>query len=756
MSHYLSSKSKRSLIHLSLLSLLIFGLLFNNLHAVSEAQQQTRPAYTDDREVQAGIHINAESQAVSFPPSSSVGISTRVFNWILPDTQGNPLPNSQLRFVIRGITKTGGHNHDDATKPLVRISLSASDQIGQVDTGFVSTGSTGRLTVTYIAPRVAGDVQLSVTGITPSGQTSGTTTQNLHVKIPGLVELSGSGTVKNYELKTPTPEHPKSYFGTAAMVQALSTLADEYAAENVGDKLPCNDMSIESGGIFDLQKNWVPPHAEHAKGVDVDIRSRLIHPSKRLGLLQLANKLGFNVLIHDGTVTGDAAHWHLRYLHGPDCEVYKRGKCNPSSSLPGLNEELRTIQAGPILHTNVEVSPDAVTGLFKYSYTFINDLLSPSEINAIQILVNRSVVVDVKTPPGWSSKMWSDGAAVAFAATDIGALPPGFTDDGQLVPSPFQIKRGQSLTGFSFLSPDPPAQVEVLAQGFEQIPQLVTPDAGGMAHNSFKGVTSGPANPTSLANQVDQPAFFVRQHYQDFLSRDPDTSGFRFWLNEINGCGGNQQCFEVKRINVSAAFFLSIEFQETGYLVYRLYKSAFGNMTGAPVPLRREEFLPDTRRVAKGVVVGAGAWQQILNDNQNAYLRDFVSSSRFISAFPPSLTAAQFVDKLDQNSGGVLSASERLSLIGQLTTPSDVVQRANVFRRVAEDADLSQREFNKAFVLMQYFGYLSRNPNDAPDNNYDGFTFWLSKLNQFNGNFVQAEMVKAFITSIEYRQRFGD
>ena len=74
---------------------------------------------------------------------------------------------------------------------------------------------------------------------------------------------------------------------------------------------------------------------------------------------------------------------------------------------------------------------------------------------------------------------------------------------------------------------------------------------------------------------------------------------------------------------------------------------------------------------------------------------------------------------------------------------------------MAEDQDLKNAEFNRAFVLMQYFGYLRRNPNDAPDGDYAGYNFWLAKLNQFNGNFQNAEMVKAFIASSEYRQRFG-
>ena len=74
---------------------------------------------------------------------------------------------------------------------------------------------------------------------------------------------------------------------------------------------------------------------------------------------------------------------------------------------------------------------------------------------------------------------------------------------------------------------------------------------------------------------------------------------------------------------------------------------------------------------------------------------------------------------------------------------------------IAEHQNLLTAEFNRAFVLMQYFGYLRRNPNDAPDGDYTGYDFWLTKLNQFNGDYIAAEMVKAFISSGEYRKRFG-
>ena len=89
------------------------------------------------------------------------------------------------------------------------------------------------------------------------------------------------------------------------------------------------------------------------------------------------------------------------------------------------------------------------------------------------------------------------------------------------------------------------------------------------------------------------------------------------------------------------------------------------------------------------------------------------------------------------------------------TTTTDVAARSRALRDVAENAILTQQEFNRAFVLMQFFGYLRRNPNDPQDTDYSGYDFWLTKLNAFGGNFVNAEMVKAFITSTEYRQRFG-
>jgi hypothetical protein len=165
------------------------------------------------------------------------------------------------------------------------------------------------------------------------------------------------------------------------------------------------------------------------------------------------------------------------------------------------------------------------------------------------------------------------------------------------------------------------------------------------------------------------------------------------------------------------------------------------------------EFLSDTQTIGLGVVVGQGNWEQILENNKQAFITGFGQRTRFTTAFPNSLTPAQFVDTLNGNAGNPLSAAERDQLVSDLA--SGAKTKTQVLRAVAEHPNLFNAESNRAFVLMQYFGYLRRNPNDPQDTDYTGFDFWLTKLNQFNGNFINAEMVKAFITSGEYRQRFG-
>ena len=256
--------------------------------------------------------------------------------------------------------------------------------------------------------------------------------------------------------------------------------------------------------------------------------------------------------------------------------------------------------------------------------------------------------------------------------------------------------------------------------------------------------------PTTNPLDHDNAQFYVRQHYYDFLSRIPDQSGLDFWTNQITSCGSDAQCRAVKRVNVSAAYFLSIEFQQTGFFVHRFYNAALNRANGLP---RYLEFLTDTQSIGRGVVVNTPGWEALLEANKAAYAALFVARPEFKSLYPSTMTPAQFVDALYAHALIVPNAAERQAAIDEFSNPTGA--RARALRRVVENQTLRNRELNRAFVLAQYFGYLRRNPDDPPDNNLAGYNFWLSKLNQANGNFVDSEMVKSFIVSDEYRQRFG-
>jgi uncharacterized repeat protein (TIGR01451 family) len=366
-------------------------------------------------------------------------------------------------------------------------------------------------------------------------------------------------------------------------------------------------------------------------------------------------------------------------------------------------------------------------------------------------------------------------------------------------------------------------------------------------------------------NPIDAADFFVHQHYIDFLNREPDSAGYQFWINEINKCNGDPQCIELKRINVSAAFFLSIEFNQTGLEAYLTNRAAFGNMSApnAPVPLTFNQFINDTQALQKNYVFGTPGADAQLEANKQAYFDEFVTRPQFVSKYGALLNGA-YVDTLFATAGispttaelylaklngaqvvpgtaspatglvvlrraqsglnalvslsfnGLSSAETSAHLHGPAAVSANapaivdlptgqvvdfpitltvsqandlanglqyadvdttnfpngeiraqlpktllvrdmivqaldngVITRAQALRLVAESEVLKKNELNSAFVALEYFGYLRRDPDAA------GYNFWLNKLNQFNGDYIKAEMVKAFISSSEYRQRFG-
>jgi hypothetical protein len=268
------------------------------------------------------------------------------------------------------------------------------------------------------------------------------------------------------------------------------------------------------------------------------------------------------------------------------------------------------------------------------------------------------------------------------------------------------------------------------------------------------------------ANAIDDTDLFVRQQYHDFLNREPDAGGLAFWKDNIDKCMDPTripaeqtaaQCLETQRTITSAAFFLSIEFRQTGGLVRDFYVAALDRPATNNMP-NLIEFTRATQAIQRGVVVGQGNWQAQLAANQSAFMNDFVTRPEFVGLYPTNDTPAQYVDKLYLHANVTpASAQERDNAIAEFgrAAADDAGARGRALLRITQNAAFQARELNRAFVHMEYFGYLRRNPNDAPDSNFDGHNFWVNKLNQFNGDFFKAEMVKAFLNSGEYRGRFG-
>src|SRR6185369_7490597 len=284
---------------------------------------------------------------------------------------------------------------------------------------------------------------------------------------------------------------------------------------------------------------------------------------------------------------------------------------------------------------------------------------------------------------------------------------------------------------------------------------------------------------TNTPITIDDADFFAAQHYIDFLRRFPDAPGHAHWTAEITDCSDpakrisgetEAKCVDRKRTNTSGAFFLSPEFQSTGSFVIRVYWGTLGKLERAQCPgvpnnlpancrPLYSEYLNDMAVIAQGIVVNDALVPATINANKHAFTDNFINRPDFQAAYG-GLNATQFVDKLAQTTGVPLSASDRDALIAEATDPT---KRGSVVFKMVDGTETGaggaltfnttygqtffNKEFNPAFVYMEYIGYLRRNPDT------DGFNHWLGKLQQF-GNFVDAEMVRAFIVSPEYRSRF--
>ncbi|HKO98918.1 MAG TPA: S8 family serine peptidase [Pyrinomonadaceae bacterium] len=257
------------------------------------------------------------------------------------------------------------------------------------------------------------------------------------------------------------------------------------------------------------------------------------------------------------------------------------------------------------------------------------------------------------------------------------------------------------------------------------------------------GTTLGPNNTATITiqdndaangpNPIDGVDFFIRQQYIDFLGREPDPAGLAGWRNVLNNCGITIQP-PCDRIEVSAGFFRSEEFQSRGYYIYRFY-SAVGK-----IPLS-DEFYPDFAKVSGFLT------NDQLEANKAAYVNEVMSRDEFQTRYATTFSdPTAYVDALLQTVG-LPNHPERQVWINQLNTNNTSQGRGQVLRALVESSEVFSKYFNEAFVIMQYFGYLRRTADAS-------YLNWIQTMDQTGGNY--RIMINGFINSSEYRRRFGN
>jgi Calx-beta domain/Domain of unknown function (DUF4214) len=231
----------------------------------------------------------------------------------------------------------------------------------------------------------------------------------------------------------------------------------------------------------------------------------------------------------------------------------------------------------------------------------------------------------------------------------------------------------------------------------------------------------------NVANPVDVSSSFVVQHYMDFLNREPEPEGLKGWDDVLKNCPqGDDRC---DRIEVSSAFFRSPEFQDRGAFLYRFYSVSFGR-----VP-RYAEFEKDMSRTSG---FQAQAEQEA---NKALFADDFTTRPEFTDRYAQFTSAADYVNAL-LNTAGV-TVPNKDALIASLQNSQ--MTRGQVLRAISESAEVRAKFYTESFVVMQYFGYLRRDPDAS----------YLEWINIMNRTGEYRTMINGFMNSAEYRQRFG-
>lgn len=263
--------------------------------------------------------------------------------------------------------------------------------------------------------------------------------------------------------------------------------------------------------------------------------------------------------------------------------------------------------------------------------------------------------------------------------------------------------------------------------------RVVTEDPTLPSELFYGDVKVKPARLRPGTNQritIEDGDFFVQQQYIDFLSRFPEASGFQAWMNVLNQCNGDPACLfgpNGKRVLVSQSFYQSPEFNIKGFFAHRFYAASLGRLA------TYDEFVRDMRSLT-------GTTAEETNARRDAFASSWVQRGDFRTAYD-GLSNAAFVDKLLQTAG--ITLANRNQLVASLDGGA---ARASVLRQIVDSAELQSKEYDPAFVAIQYYGYLRRTPEQ------EGYNAWLNYLRSHPGDYKT--MVWGFIESSEYVNRF--
>src|ERR1044071_887389 len=265
-----------------------------------------------------------------------------------------------------------------------------------------------------------------------------------------------------------------------------------------------------------------------------------------------------------------------------------------------------------------------------------------------------------------------------------------------------------------------------IADGNETFTLTLSNPSGATLGTTTSAVVTITDNANTGGNPIDGAAFFIRQHYIDFLGREPEPAGLAGWLNVYNNCGTTvqQPC---DRTEISSAFFRSEEFQTRASFVYRFY-SAVGK-----IPLY-EGFMPDFAKVSGFLSA------QELEANKVAFVQEFMTRSDYQNLYGSISGNDAYVTAL-LNTLGLPNHARKAEWV---TALNGGASRATVLRSVTEDGQVSQKYYNEAFVIMQYFGYLRRSADIS-------YLNWIALMNSNGGDYRQ--MIDGFLNSAEYRNR---